>query len=97
MPKLSGALQYLLRFFGRNERNKYGGVSKWIYMVGNLRKRKVDCSKRPKGKKKKKKWSWTKAKEKIKRKKKLSVIWALLCKVSGCDVIGKEKLCYTNL
>ena len=55
MPKLriSGALQYLLWFLGRNERNKCGGVHKWLYMVGNLReKRKVDCSKRPSEKKK---------------------------------------------
>ena len=29
-----------------NERNKCGGVPKWLYMVGNL-KNKVDCSKRP--------------------------------------------------
>ena len=68
MPKLriSGALQYLLWFLGRNEKNKCGGVPKWIYMVGNLRKRKVDCSKRPgkKWKKEKEKWSWTKEEEK---------------------------------
>ena len=52
MPKLkiSGALQYLLWFLGRNERNKCGGVPKWIYLVGNL-KNKVDCSKRPSEKK----------------------------------------------
>ena len=58
-------------------------------MVGNLRKRKVDCSKRPS----EKKWSWTKEKGKKSR----SAIWAVLCKVSGIDVIWKEKLCSTNL
>ena len=26
--------------FGRNERNKCGGVPKWLYMVGNLKKKK---------------------------------------------------------
>ena len=52
MPKLKirGALQYLLWFLGRNERNKCGGVPKWLYMVGNL-KNKVDCSKKPSEKK----------------------------------------------
>ena len=38
-----------------------------------------------------------KKKKKMKEKKSGSVIWALLCKVSGCDIIGKEKLCSTNL
>ena len=59
-------------------------------------KRKVDCSKRQK----EKKMVLNKSKrknEKKKKKKNISIIWALLCKVSGCDVIGKEKLCYTNL
>ena len=64
-------------------------------MIGNLRKKKVDCSKRPSEKKIEKniiKWSWTKAKEKKKEKKKKkkgskSTIWALLCKVSGIDVV----------
>ena len=87
MPKLriSGAMWYLLWFLGMNERNKCGGVPKWIYMVGNLReKRKVDCSKRPS----EKKW---------KKKRIRSAIWALLCKASGIDVIGKEKLCSTSL
>ena len=42
MPKLriSGALQYLLSFLGRNERNKCRGVPKWLYIVGNLKKKK---------------------------------------------------------
>ena len=92
MPKLriSGAIWYLLWFLGRNERNKYGGVPKWIYMVGNLKKKSGLFKKRPSEKKIEKKWSWTKAKEKemIKRKKRsISAIWDLLCKVSGCDVI----------
>ena len=55
-------------FLGRNERNKCGGMPKWLDMVENLWKRKVDCSKRPskkkvekngleqKQKKRKKKW-----------------------------------------
>ena len=68
---ISEALQYLLWFLGRNERNKCGGVPKWLYMVVNLKK-KMDFSKRPSEKKKKfwkKKWSWTKAKRKKKLKK----------------------------
>ena len=61
-------------------------------------KKKVDCSKRPseKEKKKKRKRSWTKEK-KMKKKKNKSAIWALLCKVSGIDIIWKEKLCSTSL
>ena len=93
MPKLriSGALQYLLWFLGRKERNKCGGVPKWLYTVGNLKK-KMDCSKRPSEKEKeKRKGSWTK------RKKNRSAIWALLCKVSGIGIIGKEKVCFTSL
>ena len=94
---------YLLWFLGRNERNKCGGVPKWIYMVENLReKRKVDCSKRPSEKKngleQKQKKKNEKKKKKRKRKKRIrSAIWALLCKDSGIDVIGKEKLCSTSL
>ena len=68
MPKLriSGALQYLLWFLGRNERNKCGGVPKWLYTVGNLKK-KMDCSKRPSEKEKeKRKGSWKKMKKKTK-------------------------------
>ena len=39
-----------------------------------------------------------KMKKKRKRKKRIrSAIWALLCKASGIDVIGKEKLCSTSL
>ena len=54
MSKLrtSGAMWYLLWFLGRNERNKCGGVPKWIYMVGNLWKRKVDCSRKDQVRKK---------------------------------------------
>ena len=75
MPKLriSGALQYLLWFLGRNERNKCGSVPKWLYMVGNL-KNKVDCSKRPSERKKKeKKWSWKRKKNEKKKEKKVEV------------------------
>ena len=55
--------------------------------------------KRPSEKKSKKKNGLEKKKKKmIKRKKRgRSVIWALLCKVSGIDVIWKEKLCSTSL
>ena len=57
MPKLriSGALQYLLWFLGRNEINKCGGVPKWLYMVENLRKKNGLFKKRPSEKKSKKK------------------------------------------
>ena len=92
MPKLriSGAMWYLLWFLGRNERNKCGGVPKWIYMVGNLReKRKVDCSKRPSEKKiwKKNTLEQKQKEKKWRKKRSRSAIWALLCKVSGIDVI----------
>ena len=73
MPKLriSGALQYLLWFLGRNEINKCGGVPKWAYMVGNLReKRKVDCSKRPSEKNLEKNTLEQKQKEKKMKKEK---------------------------
>ena len=72
-------------------------------MVGNLRKnRKVDCLKRPSekqnGLEQKQKKRKKKMKKKRKRKKRIrSAIWALLCKASGIDVIGKEKLCSTSL
>ena len=96
MPKLriNGALQYLLWFLGMNERNKCGGVPKWIYMVGNLReKKKSELFNKTKLKKKKKNGL-----EQMKKKKKSrSAIWALLCKVSGIDVIWKVKLCSTSL
>ena len=70
MPKLriSGALQYLVWFLGKNERNKCGGMPKWLYIVGNL-KNKVDCSKRPSEKKIKKKMVLNKSKKKKKLKK----------------------------
>ena len=87
MPKLriSGALQYLLWFLGRNERNKCGGMPKWLYMVGNL-KNKVDCSKKTKWKEKKiwkKNGLEQKQKEKKNWRKKRSgsAIWALLWKI----------------
>ena len=63
--------------------------------------KKVDCSKRPSEKeKKKRKGSWTKEKKMKKKKEKRknrSAIWTLLCKVSGIDIIWKEKLCSTSL
>ena len=60
-------------------------------------KKRVDYSKRPSEKEKgleqkKKKW-----KRKRKKKKNRSAIWALLCKVSGINIIWKEKLCSTSL
>ena len=75
-------------------------MPKWLYMVRNLRKKKVDCSRKDQVKKKcKKKWSWKKMmrKKKEKEKKSKSEIWALLCKVSGIDDIWKKKLCSTSL
>ena len=53
MPKLriSRALQYLLCFLGRNERNKCGGMPKWIYMVGKFEKKKSGIFKKTKWKK----------------------------------------------
>ena len=80
--------------FGSKERNKCGGVPKWLYMVGNLRKKKWIVQKNQVKKKKKKNG----LEKKIKKKKKSrSAIWALLCKVSGIDVIWKVKLCSTSL
>ena len=78
---------------GKNERNKCGGVPKWIYMVGNLRKRKVEFSKRPSEKEKKiKEKGLEKKMKKKKEKKNRSAIWTLLCKVSGIGIIWKEKI-----
>ena len=71
MPKLriSGALQYLVWFLGRNERNKCGGMPKWLYMVGNL-KNKVDYSKKKKRPSEKKKiWKKNGLEQKQKEKK----------------------------
>ena len=71
MPKLKirGALQYLLWFLGRNEKNKCGGVPKWLYMVGNLRKKK-DCSRKDQVKKKILKKNGLEQKQKEKKMKK---------------------------
>ena len=72
-----------------------GGVPKWIYIVGNLWKRKVDSSRKDQVKKKKKKNDLEqkqKKKNDEKEKKNRSAIWALLCKVSGIDDIWKEKI-----
>ena len=65
---------------------------------------KIDCSKKAKWKKwkkngfeqkqKKKKWNEN---EKKRKKRSRSAIWALLCKVSGLDVIWKKKFCSTSL
>ena len=69
--RISGALQYLLWFLGRNERNKCGGVPKWLYIVGNLRKKKWIVQKdQVKKKNLKKKYGLEKKKKKWKRKKK---------------------------
>ena len=103
MPKLriSGALQYLLWFLGRNEKNKCGGVPKWLNMVGNLKKKKWIVQKDQVKKKRRKEKGLEQKKKKWKRKKKKeknrSAIWTLLCKVSGIDIIWKEKLCSTSL
>ena len=74
MPKLkiSGVMWYLLWFLRRNERNKCGGVPKWLYMVGNLKK-KVDCSKKPSEKEKRKEKGLEQKKKKWKRKKKKKI------------------------
>ena len=73
MPKLSisVALQYLWWFLGRNERNKCGGVPKWLYMVENLKK-KSGLFKKTKWKRKRKEKGLEQKKknEKEKRKKK---------------------------
>ena len=79
------------------KKNKCGGVPKWLYMVGNLKK-KSGLFKKTKWKVKKKNWKKygleQKQKEKNEeRKKSRSAIWALLCKVSGIDDIWKEKNC----
>ena len=71
MPKLriSGALQYLLWFLGRNERNKCGGVPKWLYMVGNLKKKKWIVQKDQVKKKKRKEKGLEKNEKNEKEKK----------------------------
>ena len=91
--RISGALQYLLWFLGRNERNKCGGVPKWLYMVGNL-KNKVDCLKRPSEKKNfKKKWSWTKAKRKKNEERKVVVQFEFYCVKLVELVLFEKKNC----
>ena len=88
-------------FLGRNEKNKCGGVPKWLYMVGNLReKKKSGLFKKTKWKRKKRKekgLEQKKKKWKRKKKKNRNAIWTLLCKVSGIGIIWKEKLCSTSL
>ena len=68
-------------------------------MVGNLWKKKSGLFKKDQVKKNKKNGlEQKKIKLKNKRKKiSRSAIWALLCKVSGIDVIWKEKLCSTSV
>ena len=89
--------------FGKEwKKNKCGGVPKWLYMVGNLKKKKwivqKDQVKSEKKKFEKKYGLEQKQKEKKWRKKKSrSAIWALLCKVSGIGIIWKKKLCSTSL
>ena len=107
MPKLriSGALQYLLWFLGRNERNKCGGVPKWLYMVGNLReKKKSGLFKKTKWKKKKKEiWKKYGLEQKQKRKKneerkEVEVQFELYCvKLVELVLFEKKKLCSTSL
>ena len=62
---------------------KFVKKEKWIIQKDQVKRKKMVL---------KKKWSWKK-----KEKKSRSAIWALLCKVSGLDVIWKEKLCSTSL
>ena len=101
MPKLriSGTLQYLLWFLGRNEKNKCGGVPKWLYIVGNLKKKSGLFKKDQVKSEKKKIWkknmvlNKSKKRKKWRKKKSRNAIWALLCKVSGIDDIWKEKNC----
>ena len=61
-------------------------MSKWLYMVGNLKKKRIVQKDQVKKKKRKEKGL------KQKEKKNRSAIWALLCKVSGIDDIWKEKI-----
>ena len=79
-------------FWEGMKKNKCRGVPKWLYMVGNLKK-KVDCSKRPKEKEKKNKEKGLEKEKKWRKKRSRSASWALLCKVSGIDDIWKEKNC----
>ena len=86
--------------FGKEwKKNKCGGVPKWLYMVGNLKKKKWIVQKDQVKKKKRKENGFEQKKKKWKRKKKRSrsASWALLCKVSGIGIIWKKKLCSTSL
>ena len=62
-----------------------GGVPKWIYIVGNLKKRKVDCSRKDQVKKK---WSWKKIVRKRINRKEVEVQFELYCVklVELCDI-----------
>ena len=92
--RISGALQYLLWFLGKNERNKCGGVPKWLYMVGNLKKKKWIVQK---DQVKKKIWKKNMVLNKSKKKKneerkEVEVQFEFYCKVSGIGIIWKEKI-----
>ena len=62
-------------------------------MVGKLKKKWIVQKDQVKKKKRKEKG----LEQNKRRKKNRSAIWALLCKVSGIGIIGKEKLCSTSL
>ena len=69
-------------------------------MVGNLRKRKVDSSRKDQVKKKIEKKNGLEQKQKKKkwRKKNTGAIWALFCvKLVELMIFEKKKLCSTSL
>ena len=77
------------------------GVPKWIYIVGNLKKKEiVDCSKRPSEKEKEKKNGREQKQKKKKwwKRKKIEVQFELYyVKLVELMIFEKKKLCSTSL
>ena len=72
--------------------NEYTWLEIWEKKSGLFKKTKWKKNGLEQKQKKRKKKNEKKRKKRIR-----SAIWALLCKASGIDVIGKEKLCSTSL
>ena len=102
MPKLriSGALQYLLWFLGRNERNKCGVCLNEHTWLEIWEKKEKWIVQKDQVKKKIEKKNGLEQKQKEKKneeKKEVEVQFELYCKVSGIGIIWEEKLCSTSL
>ena len=89
MPKLriSGALHIYCGFWERMKEISVGGVPKWLYMVGNLRKKKWIVQEKTKWKK-----------ERKRNRKEVEVQFELYyVKLVELMIFEKKKLCSTSL